>query len=116
MTLKKASDGSVALTIRKHVERLELVPKLFEKQNLITARARGSYVVAVRWPGLKFEFAKAIQLQDSTKENVAYFNRAFSQPKQEPSLLRFVRIDPKTEKVVIMTDEALRTNPNAHQS
>lgn len=78
----------------------------------MSARAKGAYVIAVNRQDLSSAFSRASQVQNPSKSDVVFLNRAIPMVKKFPSMMRFLRIDFQSARIVIMTDEAFATNPD----
>lgn len=65
---------------------------------------------SVNCPNLSFELARASKIQDPTTSDILFLNRSIMQIKREPSIMRFVRIDAQTGRIVNMIAAAFATN------
>lgn len=99
MIFEMDDNNIVSLTMREHVERLEIIPKEFEAQQYVTARDGGSYIVAVNRLDLTYEFAKQSHVQKHTSNYTKYLNRAIMQLIREPrrAVCRSIRTNFKTD-------------------
>ena len=103
------NDDIMSINQLKQVKKIQLLSKLFTKDQYVAQRARGVYIATVSQLQAAFALSYTAQITKPICENAEYLNRCLSW-QMEVKDLTFIKLDVETLRIMIFIDLSFVNN------